>query len=324
MSLAPSAYLASAASTEELTTSLILSRLRDVFDSGIATAMSAWSQSSTSPSTTSIAPSPPAPASAVQRVWDNQCCEVQANQLLDAAIVHVERAGYIASRAPGSSDWLHTLPLSSIELKMDNATVRIAVGLRLGSPLMRPHICVCRTEVTVNGCHGLSCRHGSGRHSRHSQVNDILCRAFNAAGAYATREPHSLCGRNDKRPVGTTQIPWRRGRCLAWDATCPNTYAQSYVLANRRKAGSAATEAELKKLHKYQDISTSVDCIPVAIESSGVWGQHAMELVSEIGRRLSEVSHEHRQHRSCVSGLQWLFNAAMPPVLLGLCRSIIT
>jgi len=32
--------------------------------------------------------------------------------------------------------------------------------------------------------------------------------------------------------------------------------------------------------------------IPFAIESSGVWGQHAMELVSEIGRRLSEVSHE--------------------------------
>jgi len=86
-----------------------------------------------------------------------------------------------------------------------------------------------------------------------------LCRAFNAAGAYATREPHSLCGRNDKRPDGATQIPWKRGRCRAWDATCPNTYAQSYVLANSRKAGSAATEAELKKFHKNQDISTSVD-----------------------------------------------------------------
>jgi len=51
-SLAPSAYLASAASTEELTMSLLPSRLRDVVDSGIATAMSAWSQSATSPSTT--------------------------------------------------------------------------------------------------------------------------------------------------------------------------------------------------------------------------------------------------------------------------------
>jgi len=79
--------------------------------------MSAWSQSATSPSTTSIAPSPPAPASAVQRVWNNQSCEVQADQLLDAASDHIERARYLVSRAPGSGDWLHTLPLSSIGLK---------------------------------------------------------------------------------------------------------------------------------------------------------------------------------------------------------------
>jgi len=84
--------------------------------------------------------------------------------------------------------------------------------------------------------------------SRHNPVNKILCRAFNAANAYATREPHSLCGCNDTRPDGETQIPWKRGRCLAWDATCPNIYAQWTVLANNKKAGSAATEAELKKL----------------------------------------------------------------------------
>jgi len=65
VSLAPSTYLASAVSTVELTTSLLAYRLRDVVDSGIATAMSAWSQSATSPSTTSIAPrqSPSAPPS---------------------------------------------------------------------------------------------------------------------------------------------------------------------------------------------------------------------------------------------------------------------
>jgi len=55
------------------------------------------------------------------------------------------------------------------------------------------------------------------------------------------------------------------------------------VVANSRKAGSAATGAELKNLQKYQDISTGVDFIPVAIETSSVWVQHAMELVSEIG-----------------------------------------
>jgi len=127
VSLAPCAYLASAASTEELTTSLLPSQLRDVVDSGIATAMSAWSQSATSPSTTSIASSSPAPA--VQQVWDNQCCEFQADKLVDTAANDVGRARYLTSRALGSGDWLHTLPLSSSGLKMDNATVRFAVGL---------------------------------------------------------------------------------------------------------------------------------------------------------------------------------------------------
>jgi len=67
---------------------------------------------------------------------------------------------------------------------MDNATVRIAVGLRLGAPIVRPHACVCGTEVAVNGHHGLSCRHGSGRQSRHNQDNDTLCRAFNAVESH--------------------------------------------------------------------------------------------------------------------------------------------
>lgn len=292
VSLAPSAYLASAARTEELTTSLLPTRLSAVVDSGIVTAMTAWSQLATSSSTSSTASSPP--ASRVQQTWDNRCCEVQADLLLDAVADDVERARLLASRAPGSGDWLGALPLSSIGLKMDNATVRIAVGLRLGAPIVRPHKCVCGTLVAVNGHHGLSCRHGSGRHSRHNQVNEILCRALNSAGACATREPHSLCGRNDKRPDGVTQIPWRRGRCMAWDATCPNTFAQSYVHASSRQAGSAATEAELKKQQKYQDLCAGIDFMPVAIETSGVWGQLAIELVTEIGRRIAEVSHEPR------------------------------
>jgi hypothetical protein len=42
VSLAPSIYMASAASTAELMLSLLPTRLRDVVDSGVATAMSAW------------------------------------------------------------------------------------------------------------------------------------------------------------------------------------------------------------------------------------------------------------------------------------------
>jgi hypothetical protein len=295
VSLAPSAYLASAASTKELTASLLPSRLREVTDNGIASATSAWIQLVTNKSAdSSQVTSPIPPDSPVQRVWDNRCCEVQADQLLQTAVHHVERARLLASRSPGSGDWLDAMPLSSIGLKLDNASVRIAIALRLGAPIVHLHKCICGTTVTTEGHHGLSCRRGSGRHSRHNQVNEILCRAFTSVGAFATREPHSLCGRSDKRPDGVTQIPWRRGRCLAWDATCPNTFAQSYVQTTSHTAGSAAAGAEAKKQQKYSDLNVGIDFVPFAIETSGVWGEEAMRLVTEIGRRTAVVTHEPR------------------------------
>jgi hypothetical protein len=55
VSLAPSACKASAASTAELTSSLLPTRLRDVVDSGVATAVSAWIMLASCPSTLSTA-----------------------------------------------------------------------------------------------------------------------------------------------------------------------------------------------------------------------------------------------------------------------------
>ena len=60
------------------------------------------------------------------------------------------------------------------------------------------------------------------------------------------------------------------------------------------KKQQAAAGAELKKQQKYQEICSGVDFIPVAIETTGVWGQQAMEIVSEIGHKLAEVNHDPR------------------------------
>jgi hypothetical protein len=230
----------------------------------------------------------------VQRSWDDPCCKVQSDMLLDATMDHVNRARLLAARSPGSGDWLEALPLSCVGNKMDNTTVRIAAGLRLGAPIVHTHVCVCGKTVTGDGHHGLSCRFGSGRHSRHNQVNDVICRAFIKSGTLATREPHSLFTGSGKRPDGVTQIPWRRGRCLAWDATCPDTFASSHVVASSNEAGSAAAVAEVNKTLKYNDIISGVDFVPVAIETSGVWGRQAVELVNEIGRRIAALTYEPR------------------------------
>jgi len=46
-------------------------------------------------------------------------------------------------------------------------------------------------------------------------------------------------------------------------------------------------------VQKYWDITAGVDFVPVSIEMSGVWGEEALSLVSEIGRRISDMATIH-------------------------------
>ena len=82
------------------------------------------------------------------------------------------RARLLALSVPHSGDWLHALPLSVCGLWMDDETVRVAVGLRLGAKLCEPHQCPCGTRVESQGTHGLSCRRSAGRATRHHTIND--------------------------------------------------------------------------------------------------------------------------------------------------------
>jgi hypothetical protein len=76
--LAPSAYLASAASTSEFKSALLPPHLRDVKDSGIDhVAQAAWSELATYPSCATYVPD--APASFMQRAWDDLCCIAHAD-----------------------------------------------------------------------------------------------------------------------------------------------------------------------------------------------------------------------------------------------------
>ena len=44
---------------------------------------------------------------------------------------------------------------------------------------------------------------------------------------------------------GASIVPWKEGRALVWDVTCPDTLAHSYQQISVREAGSVAAEAEL-------------------------------------------------------------------------------
>lgn len=62
-----------------------------------------------------------------------------------------------------SGKWLFAIPSLTIGAILDNITLRIAAGLRLGLTLCAPHACArCEAPVADTGHHGMSCSRSMG------------------------------------------------------------------------------------------------------------------------------------------------------------------
>ncbi|ESO11697.1 hypothetical protein HELRODRAFT_166712 [Helobdella robusta] len=81
-----------------------------------------------------------------------------------------------------------------------------------------------------------------------------------------TLEPSGIAAHEGKRPDGCTLIPWRAGRCLAWDVTVPGTFAERYVQLTSKESGLAATRASDEKIKKYDRALPSMEFLPICIE----------------------------------------------------------
>ena len=96
-------------------------------------------------------------------------------------------ARLLASASKHSGDWLHAIPISSCGLRLDDAAIRIAVGLRLGLEICEPYTCECGAMVAVGGSYALSCKRSSGQLIRHNHLNDIIHRSLMRAGTPAAK-----------------------------------------------------------------------------------------------------------------------------------------
>ena len=218
---------------------------------------------------------------------------------------------------------MNALPISSLGLRMDNDTIRVAVGLRLGVPLCRPHTCVhCGSDVDAQGTHGLSCRYSQGRHFCHAAMNDIVHRSLVAAKIPARLEPSGLQRSDGKRPVGVTVVPWRSGKLLTWDVTCPDTFAPSYTSSATSEAGAVAALAEGRKQSKYTCLEPIYSFTPVAIESSGVCGPLTLEFLKDLGRRLSRVTGEDSSYTYLLQRLSVAVQRGNSASILGTCAEL--
>ena len=83
-----------------------------------------------------------------------------------------------------------------------------------------------------------------------------------------------------------TLTPWKSGRLLVWDATCPDTFAPSYRAHATVEPGRVAAGAEDRKEEKYRDLPSSHLFCPISIETMGAMGPRSLTLVKEVGRRI--------------------------------------
>ena len=91
-----------------------------------------------------------------------------------------------------------------------------------------------------------------------------------AAKVPSRLEPNSLYRFDGKRPDGMSLAPWKNGKCLIWDATCPDTYAPSNMAVAAGGAREVAEQAEQAKCLKYSALESKLFFVPIAIESSGL------------------------------------------------------
>jgi hypothetical protein len=284
------AFLSSVTASQSLVAQLLPHRLRDMAGTSDPVFTAAVMEWQTRTGSASVQP----PFATEQKNWDEPLVSVQEMMVLSAAPDQVSKARLIAASAPHSGAFLHARPCSSLGTRLDNSSLRIAVALRLGAPICAPHVCICGDMVDSTGTHGLSCRKSAGRLSRHSAVNDLIKRALSSAEVPSRLEPSSLMRDDGKRPDGLSLSPWRNGRCLVWDFTCPDTLAPSHWNAAVTGPGVVAGEAEVRKKTKYSQLSVMYCFVPIAVETLGALGDDASDFLHQLGRRIANVTGERR------------------------------
>jgi len=211
--LAPSAFLASAASTLELQQSVLPPSIQTLADKSTETVELSWAA-------LSGASKPTGKQSCIQKAWDGLVSANQMTHILSGTSSDTDKTRFLAASSPHTSNWLHAPPIASVGLRWSDEAVRVAVAHRLGYKACEPHtcvcVCVCGKAVSARGLDGLACRRSGPRRQRHSQLNNILWWAYKRTSVPAVKEPAGLSQDDGKLPDGVTLLPWAKGKPLAW------------------------------------------------------------------------------------------------------------
>jgi len=172
---APSAFLATSYLAWPLVSSILSPIAKDCFNLTLESAERSWLSLGDV--------TPPGPAlRAIQCAWDDVICGMRVQAMLEGAI-EWGGAWLLGCGAPSIGSWLNSLPTASLGLRLSDSEVRIAVCLRFKVPIVGRHTCTCGVEVLPDGHHGLSCKRGPGRQSRHNAFTLCIVSVFHLSSS---------------------------------------------------------------------------------------------------------------------------------------------
>ena len=265
--------------------SILPASIRDLEDVNKTEAFSSWIKLSRTEESLEL-------RRTIQRVWHGAVASAFQADLLARADTPTDRARLFSACVDHSGDWLNAPPITAVSLRLNDEMNRISVGTRLGARMCELHTYPCGKTVDARGLHSLSCRKSATRHQRHSNLNDIIWRVVKRSQIPAVKEQVGLSRLNGKWPDEATLIPWASEKALTWNVTLQDTFAQSHVEDTAILAGAVANHAATKKISKYQHLTDTNICVPVAVETGGAWNIQAIEFIEELGKRITAVTNE--------------------------------
>jgi len=84
-----------------------------------------------------------------------------------------------------------------------------------------------------------------------------------------------------KCPDGIAMYAFKHGNSSCWDCICVHTYAFTHVNQSAVQAESA-DEAKAQKRSKYRSLTGSYLLEPIAMETSGTYGESTRRIINEI------------------------------------------
>jgi hypothetical protein len=277
--LAVSAYLSSVIATKPLTSVLYpSSSLSTHFEVGLQS----WRRA-----TSKDWPSEPTK----QRSWDEALMKLKLNRLLDneTDLYHQKRLQLLQNKNAG--DWLQAVPSRNIGTFLNDQEIRTVLCLRLGLPYAEEHTCKCGAITDSMGKHCFSCKKNPGRTIRHNTVNKLISLNLQSMGIPNTLEPSNLFNSNGLRPDGVSRLPFKYGKSLIWDVTCPHPLCQSHL-----QQLHVTDTAETKKSEKYAIMAENYYFVPIAINTLGCYGTQAKKMILFMGKFLAEKHNDPRRH----------------------------